>query len=163
MIKRIFLYIHRHVKAYLWEVFVNGMFSSRFIPLVLRNMLYKMIGVQFTGGVLNSAIHAGCYLSGSGLAIGRGSYINRQGLIDAQHATVTIGDNVGIGYRVQILTTNHEYSNPQKRTGSVIGSDVQIGDGTWIGAGVTICPGVKIGGGALLLLVVLLLTTLMTI
>lgn len=147
MIRRALLYVLQHMKSYLWEVFVNRLLGSRIIPLVLRNSFYKLIGVRFTAGVFQSVIHAGCYLSGSKLIIGQGSYINKQCLIDAQHASITIGDNVGIGYRVQILTTSHEYSSPVKRTGRVNGSDVSIGNGTWICAGATICPGVKIGGG----------------
>ena len=45
------------------------------------------------------------------------------------------------------MTTNHDYSDGNKRTGKVSGADIVIEDGCWIGAGAIILPGVTIKMG----------------
>lgn len=63
---------------------------------------------------------------------------------------VTIGDRVLIGYRSQILSSNHRVPPVPGRifgAGHMKGP-VVIGDDVWIGAGCTILSGVTIGGGA---------------
>lgn len=60
---------------------------------------------------------------------------------------ISIGNNVGVAYRCQLLTTNHDYSDGNKRTGKVSGADIVIEDGCWIGAGVIILSGVTIKNG----------------
>lgn len=95
-------------------------------------------------------IHAKCYISGKNITIGEHSYINRECLVDANHGAISIGNNVGIAYRCQLLTTNHDYSNQNKRTGIVTGSDIVIENGCWIGAGAIILPGVTVKGGVVI-------------
>ena len=96
----------------------------------------------------NSAIHAKCYVSGKNITIGNHSYLNKECIIDACHGRISIGNNVGVAYRCQLLTTNHDYSDGNKRTGKVSGADIVIEDGCWIGAGAIILPGVTIKNGA---------------
>ncbi len=98
----------------------------------------------------NSAIHSGCYISGCNLKLGDASYINRNCLIDANHAQVIIGNNVGIGYASILLTICHDYSNADKRTGDVYGKSITVKDGVWVGGGVLICPGVTIEEGCVI-------------
>ncbi|WP_427183804.1 acyltransferase [Bordetella bronchialis] len=63
---------------------------------------------------------------------------------------VTIGSRVLIGYRTQILSTNHVIPPlPQRVFGSGhTGHAVTIGDDVWIGAHCIVLPGVSIGAGA---------------
>ena len=63
---------------------------------------------------------------------------------------ITIGDRTLIGYRAQLLSTNHAI--PENR-GEIFGAGhaqkpVMIGRDVWIGAGAIILPGVTIGDGA---------------
>lgn len=95
----------------------------------------------------NSAIHAKCYVSGKNITIGNHSYLNKECIIDACHGRISIGNNVGVAYRCQLLTTNHDYSDGNKRTGKVSGADIVIEDGCWIGAGAIILPGVTVKNG----------------
>lgn len=65
---------------------------------------------------------------------------------------VTIGDRVLIGYRTQILSTNHNIPNHRK---PIFGSGhnkkpVVIENDVWIGANCIILPGVTIGEGAVI-------------
>jgi maltose O-acetyltransferase len=64
-------------------------------------------------------------------------------------ATISIGDHVGIGQEVIILTTSHEHhDSPRHRAGPLVRQPVRIEDGVWIGARALILPGVTIGEGA---------------
>jgi len=63
---------------------------------------------------------------------------------------VKIGDRTLVGYRTQILSTNHQIPNNR---GLIFGSghvkkEVVIGSDVWIGANCLILPGVTIGDGA---------------
>lgn len=64
---------------------------------------------------------------------------------------VTIGDRVLIGYRTQILSSNHviEGRSPIFHAGHVK-KPVVIENDVWIGAACIILPGVKIGEGAVI-------------
>jgi len=56
---------------------------------------------------------------------------------------ITLEDNVLIGPKVNLITTNHPL-NPSERH-STISRPILIKNGAWIGAGATILPGVTIG------------------
>ena len=65
---------------------------------------------------------------------------------------VSIGNRVLIGYRAQILSTNHVIPDNK---GKIFGAGhskkpVTIGDDVWIGANSIILPGVLIGEGAVI-------------
>lgn len=57
---------------------------------------------------------------------------------------VTIGSHVFIGPNVQIYTATHPLNHIERRS-TESAKSVSIGDDTWIGGNVTICPGVFIG------------------
>lgn len=48
------------------------------------------------------------------------------------------------------VTGSHEIAGPNQRAGSEQSGPISIGDGTWIGASVTVLPGVAIGVGAVI-------------
>lgn len=58
---------------------------------------------------------------------------------------ITIGDNVLLGPRVSIYTSNHALDPGERAAGACYARPVVIGDNVWIGGGVTINPGVIIG------------------
>lgn len=81
-----------------------------------------------------------CY--GKHIKIGEGSYINVNcNFID--DGMITIGKKVMFGPAVTIATVGHPI-NPDMRE-YMYTAPVTISDNCWIGAGVTICPGVTIG------------------
>jgi len=72
--------------------------------------------------------------------IGRGSGI-------VGHLSIDIGDDVWTGHHVYITDQNHGYENinvPISQQ-TQIERPVSIGDGSWLGAGVVVLPGAKIG------------------
>lgn len=105
--------------------------------------------LQHAGKDIN--IEAGAVFgSGRQLALG-----DRSGLgIDADiHGPVTIGDDVMMGPRCTILTRNHridDVTTPMNQQGFAGFLPVVIEDDVWIGANVTIMPGVTVGTGAVL-------------
>jgi maltose O-acetyltransferase len=86
-------------------------------------------------------------LSRRNLTVGERCIFNANVSIDTT-APVTIGDGVGIGHHVVIITADHEIGPPSSRAGALDPKPVSIGDGVWIAARVTILPGVTIGPGA---------------
>jgi len=86
----------------------------------------------------------------SRLHIGAHTFINTPCFIDL-NAPVHIGERVGIGHHVVIITSNHKIGPPHHRMGAVTPAPVTIGDGAWIAAGAMILPGVTIGPGALIM------------
>lgn len=72
---------------------------------------------------------------------------------------MTIGDHCDFGPNVTIVTPMHpmlfeERKNMWTQDGNPIrlcyAKPVHIGNGCWIGAGVTVCPGVTIGDGCVI-------------
>lgn len=74
--------------------------------------------------------------------IGKNVYINHLcSMLDM--GTITIGDNVLIGPKVNILSEEHPV-DPADRKALMV-QPVVIKNGAWIGAGATILPGVTVG------------------
>lgn len=81
-----------------------------------------------------------CY--GYNITLGKGTYINVNcNFID--DGKIVIGDKVMFGPAVTIATVGHPI-NPDMRE-YMYTAPVHIGNNAWIGANVTICPGVTIG------------------
>lgn len=80
-----------------------------------------------------------CY--GTNITIGEGSYLNFNcNFVD--DGKINIGKRVMFGPSVTIATVGHPI-HPEMRE-YMYTDPVTIGDNCWIGAGVTICPGVSI-------------------
>lgn len=81
-----------------------------------------------------------CY--GYNITIGEGSYLNFNcNFVD--DGKITIGRKVMFGPAVTIATVGHPIQPDMREY--MYTDPVTIGDNCWIGAGVTICPGVSIG------------------
>lgn len=65
-------------------------------------------------------------------------------------APITIGNHVGIGHDVMILTSTYETGPGGQRAGNAIHAPVVIEDGAWVGARCTVMPGVTIGAGSVI-------------
>ena len=81
------------------------------------------------------------------VVIGAGCLINVGGFI---RANVTIGDSVLVGPFTRFMTDTHELGGNSKRAMKPIWPPITVGDGTWIGAGVTILGNVTIGAGCVI-------------
>jgi len=89
---------------------------------------------------------------GSGCAIEIGDH-SELGLNAYLNRDVKIGDDVLMGQNVTILTTNHEFEDPNvpiHSQGTRERRPVRVGNDVWIGANSVILPGVNIGDGAVI-------------
>lgn len=82
---------------------------------------------------------------GNNVRIGPKSHLSGMG-------GIKIGDNVKLGPQVIIWSANHNYFKPEALPydSTYIKKTVTIEDNVWIGARVSIVPGVKIGEGAVI-------------
>ena len=82
------------------------------------------------------------------LHIGPRSNISHAVLFDLG-ADITIGSNVAIAHHTSLITTSHESGDSARRCGDNIYQPIVIGDGAWVGAHVTVLPGVTVGAGSI--------------
>ncbi|MGI0115516.1 sugar O-acetyltransferase [Zooshikella sp. RANM57] len=86
---------------------------------------------------------------GSNIIIGQNTFINFQVTI-LDVSSVIIGNNVLIAPNVQLYTASHPLNINQRRQWAVYGKPIVIEDDVWLGGGVIVCPGVKIGKGSVI-------------
>lgn len=84
---------------------------------------------------------------GKNLHIGKRVFIN-SGCRFQDQGGIYIGDDVLVGHNCVIATINHR-EDPDRR-GDMATAPVRIGNKVWIGANVTLLPGVTVGEGAIL-------------
>lgn len=112
----------------------------------IRRLLVKgFTGCKSNGLYINkNATISPTLVIGNNSGIGANSIIGRG---------TTIGDNVMMGPECYIYTRNHAFSRtdiPMREQGMQDFKPVTIGNDVWIGARVTILPGVKIGNGCII-------------
>ena len=81
---------------------------------------------------------------GENIAVGEGTFAN-YGLVALDVAPITIGARCQIGPGVQLLTPVHPLEPAPRRAGLESADPIVIGDNVWLGGGVIVCPGVRIG------------------
>lgn len=85
------------------------------------------------------------------LFIGENSVVGDFSILDVS-TDIHIGKNIAIGPRCTIYTHDHDYTDEAATVpwkGKAVTKPVRIEDGAWIGANVTILPGVTIGENAI--------------
>lgn len=117
-----------------------------------NHLLRQMAGKVGEGAFVQGPVffHYGCHTS-----LGKNFFANFN-LTIQDDAEVTIGDDCDFGPNVTIVTPLHPML-PDERGGIITASGdikrlcyarpVHIGNNCWLGAGVTVCPGVTIGNG----------------
>ena len=119
--------------------------SGYHCPDELRELMSELAGKRLDEGFgLFPPFYTDC---GKNINIGKRVFIN-MGCSFQDWGGITIGDDCLIGHNCTICTVNHD-KNPDTR-GNMMCLPVKIGDKVWIGADVTILPGVSIGTGAII-------------
>lgn len=81
---------------------------------------------------------------GNGITVGRNVFVNYNcTMLDG--GRITIGDNVKIGPHCQLYTPHHPMDHVLRRETKETAYPITIGEDTWLGGGVIVCPGVTIG------------------
>lgn len=77
--------------------------------------------------------------------IGANSFLNYDAIL-LDCARITIGDDVSIGPRCQLLTALHPMEDHEaRRQRWESAAPITIGNNAWFGGGVIVCPGVTVG------------------
>ena len=130
----------------LWrDILLNLLIASPLLPSRLRWRALRAIGMD----VSRSHIMARCFFGGKNVRIEPGAFISYDCFFD-NSGPVTIGERTSVGMRVTFATSTHEIGDHNKRAGIAVAKPIKVGDGCWIGAGVTILPGVHIGNGTVI-------------
>lgn len=136
-----------NVKYYLKNVLLNSVAASTFTPPILRKSIYKAMGFQIGRG---SSIFPQCFCGTDGtVRLGIGSFVNCRCFLDLSD-DIIIGNNVSIGFECKFITSSHEVGFSTKRADCGIHNKIIIEDGCWLGANVTVMPGVKIASGCII-------------
>ena len=83
---------------------------------------------------------------GENISIGKNVFVNHACTF-MDRGCITIEDNVLIGPKVNLITTNHPINPADRR--ATISQPIVIKKGAWIGIGATILPGVTVGENAI--------------
>lgn len=83
------------------------------------------------------------------IRVGKHVFINQNCFFDAA-APITIGDYCQIGFYVCLITSSHELISRPNQLRRPTAAPITIEDGVWIGANVTVLPGIRIGQGAII-------------
>lgn len=115
----------------------------------LRTMLYRSAGLQIGPASLvldriEIAGGRGCWRR---LSVGANCLVNGPVHFDLG-AAIEIADFVSIGHHTVFITTDHAIGAPASRCGAWRLAPIRVGDGAWIGARVTVLPGVTVGAGS---------------
>lgn len=81
------------------------------------------------------------------VSMGPGCFLNEGVFLDRQ---VHLGRNVYIGPRAMIITAAHAVGGSELRAALGGPQPVSVGDGTWIGAGAILLPGITVGEGCVI-------------
>lgn len=119
---------------------MNDIASLEIMPSKIRIAILNKCGADIKA----SRILPKCYFAGTRLIIGKNTTINFFNKFDSEFASISIGENVGIGMNNLFLTTSHKMGGQNKRAGETLHAPIVIEDNCWLGSNIVVCPGVTI-------------------
>jgi maltose O-acetyltransferase len=125
---------------------VNVLASSGLGVPPLRLFLLRLSGISIGEG---TKIHGKCWFGGTNISIGKNCWIN-YGVTFDNAAGISIASDCLIGPQVLFVTSSHEVGPSKRRGGPPTAGPIKVGSGCWIGARVTILPGVTVGDGCVI-------------
>jgi maltose O-acetyltransferase len=126
---------------------VNAFLGSELLPAFVRTRIMRSLGFRLGERV---CIWAGCSFRSSDVEMGANVFINVGFFFDGSDRLI-IGDDVRIGQFVKIITGSHAIGpTTQRCLIEAVNAPVIIEQGCWIGACVTILPGVTVRKGCVI-------------
>ncbi|OFI49237.1 maltose acetyltransferase [Floricoccus tropicus] len=120
------------------------------VSLLERDTIVKMEKELFGSTGERIYVNPPLYVDyGFNTHIGENFYANMD-CIFLDVAPIRIGNNVMFGPRVSLVTATHPLDEGVRNRGLELGYSIEIGDGAWLGANVTVNPGVKIGKNSII-------------
>jgi len=115
------------------------------LPLPWRRGLLRLAGFRIGAKVTGLRE---CRFQSNRVSIGDGSFVNAGCRFDG-YGAVEIGRDAFLGPEVMILTATHAIDEGGQAERDPVFKPVRVGDRCWLGARVTVLPGVTIGDGAI--------------
>jgi maltose O-acetyltransferase len=125
-------------------VVLNRIIASPLVPIDLRWRLLRAYGLEIS----KARVSSGVWIGSHRLSVGEGTFINT-GCFFNTSAPIRLGERCDVGMQAAFLTSSHEPGTASRRAGVNVASPIAVGDGCWIGARVTVLPGVTIGPGTI--------------
>lgn len=114
----------------------------------LKRALARWAGIDVAAGV---RMHSGVIFETGFVHVGENTWIgNRSHFIAAPDAPIRVGRDCSIAPACLLVTGSHEIGEPDCRAGRGFNAPIEIGDGCWLGARVTVLAGVTIGKGCVI-------------
>jgi maltose O-acetyltransferase len=135
--------LRRELRRAARDLVLNTLIASAAVVPRARWRLLRAVGLD----VHRSYVQARCFFGARNVSIGVGTFVNYECFFDGS-APITIGRKVRIGMQCLFVTGSHEIGTSDQRAGRETAEPIVIEDGAWIGARVTVLPGVTVGRGA---------------
>lgn len=116
-------------------------FNGEIDPVKKQKFLYQLVGSAGAAPFIEPNFR--CEF-GRNIHLGDQFYANYD-CVMLDGAPITIGDRVLLGPKVGMYTSNHLISAAERRLGGCVAKPITIGDDVWMGANVTVMPGVTVG------------------
>ncbi|MDO5697717.1 MAG: acyltransferase [Dermatophilus congolensis] len=127
-----------------WQIWVNQIAAWSIWPGRIRRIMLNAAGMD----IRTNGISAHCHFTNADVQVGAFSYIN-EGFYGDARGGILLGERVGLGPRVMIITSTHKRGPARQRTGAHVAKRVTIGDGSAVAAGAQIHAGVTLGRGTI--------------
>ena len=116
----------------------------------IRIRLLRLGGLNIGHGTVMADVPSltGPAKSYKNLSIGENCFINIRSIFDLGDK-ITLGDNVYLAHQVTLITSSHEIGYEWHRAAAITAAPIHIEEGCWLGANVTVLPGVTIGRGSI--------------
>jgi len=127
-----------------WNTFI----PSCLVPNTMRRAAYR--GHRGLHMTRSTTIEAGCFFSHDcDVSFEERCIVNRRVQFIGP-GPIRIGAGCGLGFETMLCTVTHEMGPPAERAAGFVCRGIVIGAGCWVGARVTILPGVTIGEGCII-------------
>lgn len=138
--------VRHDIRQGLFGFWFNGILGNSFLPRDVRSALYKVSGLEVSG---RANIYPHVRFRSKNISFGRQVMVNEDVFFD-NVAHVRIGNSVSIGHQTMFVTSTHEVGPGTARAGRVLSKPILVEAGCWLGARVTVLPGVTIREGCVI-------------
>lgn len=109
-------------------------------------LLRKILGAAGDGLLVEQPFYCDY---GYNIRVGKNFFANFN-LVILDEAPVTFGDNVFVAPNCGFYTAGHPVDAPERNIGLEYARPITVGNDVWIGAGVSVLPGVSIGSNCVI-------------
>ncbi len=146
------LHFFRRTATFMFKKILLVLMKSPFLHSKRFQLMVAFLRLEGVQIAPTARVCASVQILGPDIVIGDDTFIGNETMLTGSKGTkIIIGKDVDISTRVTIGTGTHEIDMVGKHSaGRGYGRDVIIEDGVWLGLGVIVMPGVRIGKKAVI-------------